>query len=204
LEGLGLVKKSKGSSGPIHFFPEDPSRLLEIADNNVESASKAKAELETLVESLSQEYSVIEGVSGVRVMRGIDGMRRVYDDVASTPGKSQMHILAGKVLMPNYLENILPLIRNMARRNASRGTKATALIPKGRKANKVIDEETDLEQVFLKEGDYTSPVEIRLYGDKVAFIVLGSKPETIVIKNNKVVESMRELFSIILKERKNN
>jgi len=68
----------------------------------------------------------------------------------------------------------------------------------------VIDEETGLEQVFLKEGDYTSPVEIRLYGDKVAFIVLENKPETIVVKNDKVAESMRELFSIILKERRKN
>lgn len=191
---LDLAKKAEDTSKAT-YRALNPSNLEELAKTSRKEALKREESVKQAMPELLSFFYTHSDQPGVRFFQGKDGILEMYDDILRT-GKT-LHLVRGatdrEVIGHADLEKFI-------NRRVEKQIRVKALTPVHGDANKdpKQDEQWLMERTWVSTDLYSEPVEIDIYGDKVAFMSFGNEAIGVIIESPQIAESMRKLFNLML------
>ena len=191
-----LVEK-KDEPGKVSIFtPAHPLKLKEFTRKKKEEAEDADRALNGIFPKLSSDFNLISGKPGVRFFEGEDGVREIYDDILVT-GKN-FHLIRS-VGVKEFKEKVTSIVKDFIKWRLRKDISVTAITPNDAQFDTKQDAEWKLTRTVVPVSDYGSPVEVNIYGDKVAFISYRHEMVGFVIESPQIARAMREIFILAQK-----
>jgi sugar-specific transcriptional regulator TrmB len=194
LEELGLVEKLKNKQ-KVTYQPLNPIALEQLAEQKQRQAAQTQQQIkQTMPQMLSYFYSFTEK-PGIRLLQGIDGLKEIYADTLRT--KQDIYFMR----TPHEVEFMGEdyFIRYKKKR-AELGIKTHALTVGPPDQSKMTEDKSyKMLRTWLDQEDYTAPVEINIYGDKVAYLVYGEEIMGVIVQSPAIAKSMRQIFKMLEK-----
>ena len=168
------------------YVPANPVKILDVIREKEELAKK-------VIPLLQQRYMLETEKKNVTVFQGYRGLKTVFEDILKSCKANDEYLVIGSEgqfteSMPYYS----PIFRKR-KENAKIKTKILVrsglpLKPRGNNT-----------QTRKLPFNTVSPATVNIYGSKVAIIMWGEKPESIVIDNKNVAESFKNYFVFMWK-----
>ena len=194
LEKLGLAAKKEGKKAI--YTPAHPSALETLAERRRKILVRNEQEVKQNLTSLIDAFYATNELPGTRILQGIDGIKDVYKDTLRE--KESIYLLRTTADTPDLGMQYLD---NYRRQRAEKGIHTFALTPKTEiglhHQLSGEDEEMLFHRTFLPDGIYTAPVEIDVYGDKVAFIAFGDTQMATIVDSPPIAEAMRQVLCLL-------
>lgn len=198
LEELGLVDKTeKGKK--IAYQPRNPIALERLAEKRRKAVALSENRVkQAMPQMLSYFYSFTEK-PGIRLLQGEEGLKEIYTDTLRT--KSDIYFLRTpsevKVMGDDFY-------MRYKQKRAELGIKTYALTKKTAFSRMLANEDKKnrMERTWIDDDEYTAPVEINIYGDRVAFLAFGEEVMGVIVQSAAIAESMRQVFDIIRESKK--
>lgn len=194
LEELKLVERIEKTK-KITYQPLNPIALERLAEDKRQQVIKTEEHIkQALPQMLSYFYSFTEK-PGIRLLQGVDGLKEIYKDTLRTRKDiyflrtpSEVQVL-GHDYFTQYKKKRVELgITTYA---------YTTNTAEARHHKAADDKKNKMIRTLLKPKDYDAPVEVNVYGDKVAFLSYGEELMGIIIQSPTIAESMRQVFKLI-------
>ncbi|MEI6864051.1 MAG: helix-turn-helix domain-containing protein [Candidatus Adlerbacteria bacterium] len=199
LNGLiaaGLVEK-KDEVGKVSVFtPAHPLKLKEFIHKKKEEAEDAERALDGILPKLSSDFNLISGKPGVRFFEGEDGVREIYDDILAT-GKN-FHLIRS-IGVKEFKEKMFSIVKDFITWRLRKNISVTALTPGDVEPDAEQDKAWKFSRTIVPVSAYGSPVEVNIYGDKVAFVSYKHEMVGFVIESPQIAQAMREIFVLAQK-----
>ena len=176
------------------FSPVNPRRFLELIEEKKFELDNLKSDFDNIMPELELK-AALQQKHDVRFYKGVEGLKSVYEDIIRT-GKDYIGYGPGQ-----YIEAILKhyFKHFVNKRIKSRIRLMLIYDEASRKAVKV----NALSDVRYIPDQYSSRAALRIYGDKVALLLLSEEdPLAIVIKNKAISDGYRKYFEIMWKASK--
>lgn len=190
----GLITK-RDIKKKIHFRPESPTKLLELADKQYKDLDRARANLQSVLPTLGTEYIQSTEKPVVRVYEGREGIKDIYKDT----------LIEGQLIYAvESLEEFDPEVWKWAneyymRARPKMNIHTKVIISSGRRAS--LHRTRDIQHFRVTKevpnDKFPFQLEVDVYGDKVAFInyradhLLG-----IVVKHPLIAQTMKAWFDL--------
>ena len=193
LEALGLCGKD-GSGKRLHYHPTHPSALESLIKSRREAVFAQEGRLQALMPQLLSYFYTYSDQPGVRFFQGREGIIEVYKDILRT--KQKVYLMRtkaetdflGQKFMDEYITQRIKI-----------GIEVEAITPLPE--DEFRDPESDKAMLYdrtrIPLEHYTAPVEIDVYGDKVAFISFGEEAVATVIQSPQLSLAMKQVFAIM-------
>jgi len=191
-----LVKKSivekDESSAIIKFRCKHPYVLKEYIENQVLKIKTAESVLDSALPELISSYNTVQNRPGVKFYEGLEGIKKIYDDILNE-GKDFLLIRAGFEAV--YEKEIIPkVLTDFIKQRVKKNIKVTAITPEQPQASSA----KDVSQLFTRQwvplDFYSAPVEINIYGDKVALLSYAKEIVGLIIESPQISLALRQIF----------
>ena len=200
LIAVDLVEKKDEPGKVSTFVPAHPLKLKEFTRKKKEEAEDADRALNGIFPKLSSDFNLISGKPGVRFFEGEEGVREIYDDILAT-GKD-FHLIRS-VGVKEFKEKINSIVKDFIVWRLRKGISVTAITPNDVQADTEQDKKWKLARTIVPVSDYGSPVEVNIFGGKVAFISYRHEMVGFVIESPQIAQAMREIFALAQRGAKN-
>lgn len=191
---LGLVEKADAIGKISIFTPAHPLKLKEFVERQEQKAKTAQVALDGLMGSLTSDFNLASGKPGIQFYEGLTGLEKIYNDILSN---NQDFYLIRSAYEPNYENKVVPILNKFIEKRIKKGLKVTALTPSG-KSQKKYSEEEDKKNLYLRtwipNDFYNSPVEIDIYGDKIAMLSFGKELIGVTIESPQISRAIKQIF----------
>lgn len=192
LEQLHLVRNIGQKTA--RYQAENPAELEVLAEKRRKLVSKNERELKGGMSALLDMFYAANTAPGSRTLTGREGLREVHRDVLNT-GETMY------LIRTPFDSKYHDLIRDFREKRALKGIKTVALTPATPHAKQYAVDGTDekylFERTMMPEDAYMSPVEIMIYGKKVALISYGEEEIVTLITSPLIAAAFRELFLML-------
>ena len=201
LVDLELVEQTKDKKTTYRVL--NPTNLEVLAERRRKVAAKNEKMIKENISALIDIFYANNELPGSRTLEGIEGLKDVYNDVIAT--KKDVYIMrntADRTFWHSKEEYHDFLARHREQRAIS-GIHTYSLTPvnphsiKNSKSGK--DEASNYHRTWISPSDYTAPVEIQVYGDKVALISFGETIMSTIITSPAIAEAMRQILKVLIK-----
>lgn len=194
LESLGLASK-KGAKKAL-YTPNHPSKLEELAEKRRKILMRNEQEVKNNLSPLIDMFYKFREEPGARTLQGIEGIKEVFADVLRT--KESVYFIRTTADIQTLPDEFFQ--KHQAER-AELEIQTYALTPLSEHAKNAIlsgsDEARLMHRTFYPADKYTEPVEIQIYGNKLAFIAYGETQMATIITSPPIAEAMRQLFKLL-------
>lgn len=194
LEKLGLAVKKDAKKAL--YIPAHPSALETLAERRRKVLVRNEREVKQNLSQLIDLFYMTSELPGTRTLQGIDGIKEVYTDTLRA--RQTIYLLRTTADTPDLGIEYLDTYR---KKRAENGIHTYALTPKTevglQHADSGDDKEMLFHRTFLPDNSYTAPVEIDVYGDKVAFIAFGDTQMATIIDSTPIAEAMRQIMTLL-------
>lgn len=194
LTTLGLATKKDGRKAV--YTPNHPSNVELLAEKRRKVLVKNEQEVKQGISPLIDLFYKFSEEPGTRTLQGIDGIKEVYADTLRA--QQTIYLLRTVADIPDLGLEYLDSYRAQ---RAAAGIHTYALTPDteiGRRYAKSGEDRRMLfHRTFLPDNSYTAPVEIDIYGDKVALISFGNTQMATIIHSPPIAEAMRQLMKLL-------
>lgn len=194
LVSMGLAERFDKDK-KLHYRATNPMKLLDMARARRAAMEASEKELELQADNLVREYVKNNEQPGVRYFQGQDGIKEIFTEIAGARSEvTFVHTTAG---MDFYG---LEAMHNLRVLGINAGVKRRALTPDGPKAAKDYiesDAASHLTRTWLKEDDYTAPVEWGAFDDKLYVISYGREALGLVIQSQQIATAFTQLFKLL-------
>ena len=195
---LGLVEQIDDKK--ISYRVLNPSALETLVEKRRKIISKNEKFVKDNISSLLDIFYANNELPGAKTLEGIEGVKEVYRDNLRV--KKDLYFLrtsADVVLGDNDTKSFLHEYRDQ---RALLGIHTYALTPVTkngiRNAKTGRDDATLFHRTWMPEQDYTAPVEIQAYGNKVALIAFGETQMATIITSPIIAEAIRQILKIMI------
>ncbi len=192
LEQLNLVRNIGQKTA--RYQAENPANLEILAERRRKIVSKNEEELKGGMSILLDLFYAHNEAPGSRTLTGREGVKEVHRDVINT-GETVYLI---RTPFDSKYDDLIGIFRE---RRAAKGIRTIALTPATPHAKQYAVDGTDekyrFERTMMPEDAYTSPVEIMIYGKKVALISYGEAEIVTVITSPLIAAAFREIFLML-------
>ena len=196
---LGLIEQTNDKKTKYQVL--NPSALEILAEKRRKVVAKNEKFVKENLSSLLDIFYANNEMPGARTLEGIEGVKEVFRDNLRV--KKDIYFLrttADELLSGEKGDNFLHEYRNQL---PVMGIHTYGLTPVTAQAKKKVktgrDEATNFHRTWMPAEDYTAPVEIQVYGDKVALISFGETEMATIITSPMVAESMRQVLKLLMK-----
>ena len=200
LAELGLIEQTKDKKAKYRVL--NPSALEVLAEKRRKAVAKNEKFVKENISSLLDIFYANNEMPGSRTLEGIDGVMEVYKDNLRV--KKDLYFLRTKaddVLGSD--DEMDSFMRKYREQRALLGIHTYALTPVTKNAKKYAktgrDGALSFHRTWMPEEDYTAPVEIQAYGDKVALIQFGEIEMATIITSPVIAEAFRQILKIMMK-----
>jgi predicted transcriptional regulator len=194
---MGLVEKEQEKGKIAVFRAMHPLKLREFLDKRAEQEREAQKALEGTLPTLISKFNLVSGMPGARFFEGVEGFKKVYDDKLAT-GKTIR--LIRTVYEPVYQKQVKPIVHEFVKKRVKKGMSTIALTPPRPLFAEKRTHEDDLSKnyyrTYMKETDYTSPVEVAVYGDKMAILSYAQELVGVIIESPQIAKAFKEIFML--------
>lgn len=194
LEQLGLATKKDGQKAV--YSPHHPSALETLAEKRRKVLVRNEQEVKGGLSPLIDLFYKFREEPGARTLQGVDGLKEVFTDILRT-GKDVYllrTIVDAQTLPVAFFEEVRD-------KKVALGIHTYLLTPLDMHATEAMhahrDEQTLTHRTFYPDNVYTEPVELQIYGDKVAFIAYGETQMATIITSPLIAAAMRQLHGIL-------
>lgn len=188
LKEKGFVSLQDGNSR--QFQAEDPRKILAYEKTKV-------SQLEKVLPGMLGLASKSEHKPGTRFFSGKDGIKAVYEETLLQPAGSEMLAIGNAEAVERSIEGFQDWY---IKRRAESGIPMRAIIPATPEGLKVAarDAEELRETRLLEPGDFTEPVEVNIYGNKVSAVSFVENELIGVIIESEVLANVhRQIFELM-------
>lgn len=176
------------------FSPVNPKRFLEIIDEKKYELDNLRGGFSRLIPELELRTKMQEG-HDVRFFKGSEGLKTVFEDIIRT-GKDYIGYGPG-----HHLEKILKYYFGHFVSKRIKAKIALRLIYDEESRGRI--RKNPLSTIRYIPEQYSSRAALRIYGNKVAIMLLSEEePLAIVIKNKAIAEGYRKYFEVMWKAAK--
>lgn len=179
----------------LHYRATSPARLIELAHEHRAARERAEKELELQAQSLMNTYFKSHEQAGIRYFQGKDGIQEIFEDLANTKKPIHfMHTIAG---INYYGFDAMHELRMLA---VNAGVPRRALTPDTELATQdyaTTDALVHLKRTWLRQTDYTAPVEWGVYDDKMYLISYGTEAMGIIIESPQIAAAFKEVYFLL-------
>ena len=176
------------------FSPVNPKRFLELIDEKKFELDGLKSDFQKILPELELRTTLKER-HDVRFFKGVEGLKTVFEDIIRT-GKDYIGYGPGQQLekiLKHYFKHFID------KRIKSKISLRLIYDEASRKALK----KNPLSDLRYMPDQYSSRAALRIYGDKVALLLLSEEePLAIVIKNKAIADGYRKYFEVMWKAAK--
>jgi HTH-type transcriptional regulator, sugar sensing transcriptional regulator len=192
---IGLVEKKDVKGKVAEFIPAHPLKLKELSEKNIEQALNAKTALAGVFDKILSDFNLMSGRPGVRFLDGIDGMQKVYDDILDT---GEDFYLIRPVYGTEYEEKMLPIIKDFITQRVKRNISVISITPHDSATDRNVEHDNALllDRTVVDLTAYDSPVEINIYGTKIAFLSYDKEFVGIIIESPQIARAMKQVFGL--------
>lgn len=193
---LGLATKKDGVRAV--YAAAHPSALEALAEKRRKVVIANERTVKDGMSPLIDLFYAHTEQPGTRVLQGIDGIKSVYEDTLRAPG-NEIYLLRTTA---DEVDLGLNYLNNYRERRAAAGIHTYALTPDtaiARRNRDTEDERMLFHRTMIAPDAYTAPVEIDIYGHKVALIAYGETQMATIITSPPIAEAMRQLFRLVMK-----
>ena len=199
LEELGLIKPVDGKK--LKYQALNPSTIETLVEKRRKIMVKNEKFVKDNISALLDIFYANNEMPGARTLEGIEGVKEVYEDALRV--KKDVYLLRTKAdAALGKDEEIDSFLKNYRDRLPLLGIHTYALTPVTKEAIKYAKTGRDAAILFhrtwMPEEDYTSPVAIQVYGDKVALIYFGETQMATVINSPAIAEAMRQILKLLM------
>lgn len=197
LIGMGLVLKKEVPGKVALFEPAHPLKLKELAEKKEEQAKNAQVVLGGILGQLISNYNLNGGRPGVRFFEGVSGVEKIYEDILET-GKDILLMRA--IYEVTYAKQLNDVVNKFVNKRVKAGLHVTALTPQDEfiTPDRIkLDEKNLLTRVIVKKELYNSPVEITIYGDRLAILSYGKELIGLIIESPQITIAFRQMFNLL-------
>lgn len=201
LEEVGLAVKQEGAKKQT-YEPASPSVLEKFLSDKQKELAATEAAYRDALPNLLSYYYTYRGKPGVRFFEGGDGLEKLYEDILRT--RATVDIVRttadeeyfgdgrdGSTVLGKYLN---------ARAQLGIESKLLApALPGPMSWAKENDERLKRVVTWFPPDEYTVPVEVNVYGNKVSFISFGDETVGTIIESPQIAQAMRELYAMAQK-----
>ena len=176
------------------FSPVNPKRFLGLIDERKFELDNLKSDFQKIMPELELRTTLKER-HDVRFFKGVEGLKTVFEDIIRT-GKDYIGYGPGQ-----QLEKILKhYFRHFVDKRVKSKIRLRLIYDEAsRKALK----KNPLSDLRYMPDQYSSRAALRIYGDKVALLLLSEEePLAIVIKNKAIADGYRKYFEVMWKAAK--
>ncbi len=195
LERKGLVTK-RDIRKRIHFRPESPAKLQELADKKYQQLEHAKESLNALLPSLALNYTVSTERPVVRVHEGVDGLKQIYEDLL-IEGKPIYAILQAANVEPELYKW---LTTKFVKKRARAKIHVKAIVASSTASREYLKKSREEYRIarLVDARQFPFQHEIDIYGDKVAIIHYKKDEPLIgmVIHHPQIALTMKAWFDL--------
>ena len=192
LDELGLVTRDE-TKNKIKYIANSPTSLQTLLDHQEEAIKIRQKKLKSNIAELESIYFEHSTQPGVTFEQGIDGIVKVFNDYTET-GKDLYMIRSWKDR--DYMgKGVLSVWR---KKPSTKGLITHFVGPDTESASSgAIDELYLIDKTWIKEEDYTSPVEWCAYGNKLAIISYGKEASSTIIHSPQIAEGFKQLHTLL-------
>lgn len=188
LKDKGFVSLQDGSGR--QYRAEDPRKLLAYEKTKVSQLEKALPGMLGLA-------STSELKPGTRFFSGKEGIKAVYEESLLQTAGSEMLAIGNAEAVERSIEGFQDWY---IKRRAENGISMRAIIPATPEGLKVAarDAQELRETRLLEPGDFTEPVEVNIYGNKISAVSFVENELIGVIIESKVLANVhRQMFELL-------
>ncbi len=192
LERVKLVRKVENAT-KLTYVVTHPINLENFVERRRAIISDWEYKLNGLMPSLVNKYYATTEHPEIQIYQGEDGLKKIFESILED--KEDVYVIETSkdhdYLGEEYIDNFV------AQRIQKKIT-AYVMSPKGtKKHNLKNDKAHRIDRSFYNEKNYQTPVEINIYGDKVAFLSYGEEVIGTIIHSPQIAQAQRELFNMI-------
>lgn len=195
LERLDLVEKSVVKT-KTYFEATNPISLEKLAESRRKQLHDAETKIKLAMPTLLNYYYSFTEKPGIRLFQGVEGLKDIYADTLRA--KQDIYLLRTEADIPNMTEAYLDKYRQ---KRAQLKINTYALTPETpeAKVHFMSGEDDDMlfKRTFIPKGAYTAPVEIDIYGDRIAFAIFGDDIMGVIIDNKYLAEAIKQIFKLV-------
>ena len=197
---LSLIEQTNDKKSTYRVL--NPTNLEVLAEKRRKITAKNEKAVKDNISLLLDIFYANNEMPGARTLEGIDGIKEVYNDVLRV--KKDVYLLrttADSVLGKDEIsESFLKKYRDQL---PILGIHTYALTPVTKEAIKYAktgrDDAILFHRTWMPEEDYTSPMALQIYGNKVALIAFGDTQMATLITSPVIAEAMRQILKIMIK-----
>lgn len=205
LVDLDLIEQTKDKKTTYRVL--NPSNLEILVEKRRKIMAKNEKYVKDNLSSLLDIFYANNELPGARTVEGLDGIKEIHRDVLRVKKdvyllRTEADIVLGEdadtgSFLKQYRDQ-LPLL----------GINTYALTPVTKTAISYAKTGRDkailFHRTWMPREDYSSPVEIMVYGDKVALIAFGDTQIGTVITSPIIAEAMRQILKIMINHYRKN
>jgi len=191
----GLILEKKKDKVAL-FSPAHPQILEERLANEEALIKKAKFTLEANLAMLVSDFNLVSGRPGVRSFEGVVGLSKIYDEILKD-GKD--FLLVRSIHEPVYTNKMLPVVKRFIKERVAKNISVTAITPTDIEPDTEQDKQNLFTRYWVPKELYSAPVEIDVFGDKVAMLSFGKELVGTIIESEQIADAMRQLFGLAVK-----
>jgi sugar-specific transcriptional regulator TrmB len=192
LEKLGLIEKKERPNQVALFSATHPSLLKNLLNQKEEQIKKDHELLDSYLPKILSSFNLAHNRPGIRFFEGVEGMKIIYEEILEE-GKD-FHLIR-TAYEPVYNDKIAPIVEEFILKRIKKNIKVTAIVP-----SDVDDPEKDTQWLMkrfnVEKEKYTAPVEIDIFGDKVAILSFGDELVGMIIESKQITQSLKQLFAL--------
>lgn len=187
----GLAYKDEMSKKLV-YRAASPLGLQKLAERQRASAYHTEIKINEAMPELLQYFHERRTQPGVRFLQGREGLNEVYQDHLKVGGDIQ--VFRTPVDEQYYGDDLKDYIENRARQ----GIHADMISPHQPGTEQYTKEEIKFnrEITWIPASSYTAPVEVSVYGTRVAITSFGEEAVAMLVESPQIAQAMKEIFAL--------
>jgi sugar-specific transcriptional regulator TrmB len=191
----GLVTEQKGK-GKAQFVPQPPDMLMALMEERESEIRHSRETLSAALPQLKSKYNLSTERPIVRYFEGVEGLRKMYEDKITSGAKELWFVRTARSEL--YKETFGTWFSHYLKRQTAAGIKIRALTVDDEFTNHdpAIDAMRHVTRTWLRQEDYTAPVQVETYGDKVTIHSFGKEIFGVMIESAPIATAIREIIDL--------
>jgi sugar-specific transcriptional regulator TrmB len=184
----------KDVRGKQQFIPQSPESLALLAKERAEEAKKTVTAFDAMLPELKAKHALSTERPVIRFFEGKEGLREIYEDHLTSGAKDLYFIRTARA--QEYRTLFGTWFGNYLKRQGKIGIRVHALTVDDEDTNHdpAIDKVRGVLRTWVRPEDYTAPIQIDSYGNKVAILSFGKEVFGILIESEPLARAIREVL----------
>jgi sugar-specific transcriptional regulator TrmB len=180
-----------------NFTVSPPSSLVSMLELRADDLERKKQKLRKIVPELERLRDPMRRDPRVRFFRGVDGIKEIYEDMLRYPEQD-----IRTVLDANYSWSVSggepeEWLVSFIKRRIERDIWWRAIINRSERSDAAVRGRPNVKREIKMVEELTLTVEICVYASKVAMLSTGDEMSGVMIENEMVAESLRNLHQAV-------